>query len=309
MPIEFTIVGVAFFDIHWTREMCQHFFLFEPVLTAILISVCSVVHLIRIRAIYDKGNEVTAVLGVLLAVQVVMMAIACGFFHVVPVDDPSQGCIAGPKHNWVGIYWVGTTLFFTTTFALALVRSFQSRVQKPLGLWKLMLRDGLNLYGAIWIVNMVNMLFWFIVTPDGPEDTIRTIVTSMAAVLTMTMTMRIILSVRGSLVNGGSFAGSSSNQSSNGTFRSGQSQGRSAIANTVPGQGQVFSINPATSQIRQGYGEDIRSKPQWDQVVDDKDHMSSLTGSQGNTDSKPERNFLHEDSVGVQVTVERERDF
>lgn len=97
-----------------------------------------------------------------------------------------------------------------------------------------------------------------------------------------------------------------SSQSSNGTFRSGQSQGRSGIANTTPGQGQVFSINPATSQIRQGYGEDIRSKPQWDQVVDDKDHMSSLTGSQGNADIKPERSLVHEDGVGVKVTVERD---
>ena len=62
-----------------------------------------------------------------------------------------------------------------------------------------MLRDGLNLYGvslslgyslgylpsfylqAIWIVNMVNVLFWFIVkpNPDGDEggDSIRTIIT------------------------------------------------------------------------------------------------------------------------------------
>ena len=53
---------------------------------------------------------------------------------------------------------------------------------------------------------MVNMLFWFIAQPTDTHDTIKTIVTSMAAVLTTTMTLRIILSVRGSLKNGGSFA-------------------------------------------------------------------------------------------------------
>ena len=62
-------------------------------------------------------------------------------------------------------------------FALALNRSIQSLKLKKLSPWKLMLRDGLNLYGAIWIVNMVNMLFWFIIKPTGPEDPIRTIVT------------------------------------------------------------------------------------------------------------------------------------
>ena len=51
-----------------------------------------------------------------------------------------------------------------------------------------MLRDGLNLYGAIWIVNMTNTLFWFIASPTDERDTIKTIVTSMAAVLTTTMT-------------------------------------------------------------------------------------------------------------------------
>lgn len=42
-----------------------------------------------------------------------------------------------------------------------------------------MLRDGLNLYGAIWLVNMVNMLFWFIMTPqpNNAQDPIKTIVT------------------------------------------------------------------------------------------------------------------------------------
>lgn len=46
-----------------------------------------------------------------------------------------------------------------------------------MNLWKLFLRDGLNLYGAIWLVNMINVLFWLIVTPNGPEDTIKTIIT------------------------------------------------------------------------------------------------------------------------------------
>jgi len=312
MPIEFIIVAVAFFDTHWTTEMCQSFFLFEPILTGILVSACSAVHLVRIRAIYDKSNQITGILGVLLLVQIVMMGIACGFYRVVPVDDPSQGCIAGPKHNWVGIYWVGPSLFFTTSFGLALARSFQSRAQKSIGLWKLMLRDGLNLYGAIWIVNMINMLFWFIVTPTGPEDTIKTIVTSMAAVLTITMTMRIILSVRGSLVSGGTFAGSSSAHSTSGTTRSHtHSAGRSAGV-TGTGAGPVFSINPA-SQGRQTYTlEEMRAKAErdWD---NDGDGKSSLNGGQSGigigVDSKPEGPYAHtpdDHGVGVKVTIERQ---
>lgn len=302
MPIEFIIVAVAFFDTKWTTEMCQKFFLFEPIVTAILVSIAAAVHLIRIRAIYDRSNEITGILGALLLLQIVMMGVACGFYHVVPVDDPSQGCIAGPKHNWVGIYWVGPSAFFSTTFALALARSFQSRAQKPIGLWKLMLRDGLNLYGAVWIVNMINMLFWFIITPTGAKDTIRTIVTSMAAVLTVTMTMRIILSVRGSLASGGSFAGSSAAPSASGTSRSQPSAGGRVGTNT--GTGPVFSINPV-SQGRQTYTlEEIRAKAERD-WVEDGDAKSSLNGNpHGFIDSKPEA--TGDNGVGVKVTIERQ---
>ena len=77
---------------------------------------------------------------------------------------------------------------------MAVRRSYRSYKAKPSNLWKLMLRDGLNLYmvsyvipfsaqilnpspKAVWLVNMVNMLFWFIIKPTGPDDPIRTIVT------------------------------------------------------------------------------------------------------------------------------------
>jgi len=145
-------------------------------------------------------------MSALLALQIVVTAVSSAFYRSVPllVD---QGCIAGPKHNWVGIYWLSATLFYTASFAMALNRSIQSLSVKSLTPWKLMLRDGLNLYGAIWFVNMVNMIFWFVIKPDSDADTIKTIVTSMTAVLTTTMTLRIILSVRGPLYYGGTFSG------------------------------------------------------------------------------------------------------
>jgi len=104
------------------------------------------------------------------------MAVASAFYRVVPLL-PGQGCIAGPVANWVGIYWAAPTVFYTASLVLAFHRSIQSLKNKPLSPWKLMLRDGLNLYAAIWIVNMVNVLFWFIITPTGDDDSIRTTVT------------------------------------------------------------------------------------------------------------------------------------
>jgi len=40
-------------------------------------------------------------------------------------------------------------------FGLALLRSIRSLEVKPLGLWKLMLRDGLNLYGVRLLLPLI----------------------------------------------------------------------------------------------------------------------------------------------------------
>ncbi|KAG7088482.1 hypothetical protein E1B28_012470 [Marasmius oreades] len=205
MPIEFTIVAVAFFDAKWSLASCQKFFLFEPICTAILLAAASAVHVIRIHAIYEQSRQVLFGMGGLFAVQVFVTAVCCGFYRSVPLEE-GQGCIAGPKEAWVGIYWVLPTALYTASMILALARSVRSLKLKQLSPWRLMLRDGLNLYGAIWIVNMINVIFWFVIKPTGISDPVRTIVTSMAAVLTTSMTLRIILSVRGPLAKGGSFA-------------------------------------------------------------------------------------------------------
>jgi energy-converting hydrogenase Eha subunit C len=63
MPVEFIIVAVAFFDTQFTLDMCNKFYLFEPICTMILVALCSAVHVIRI---HDKSRPILARLGLLL---------------------------------------------------------------------------------------------------------------------------------------------------------------------------------------------------------------------------------------------------
>ncbi|THV05272.1 hypothetical protein K435DRAFT_826476 [Dendrothele bispora CBS 962.96] len=287
MPIEFTIVAVAFFDTNWSQASCQKFYLFEPICTAILLAAASVVHVMRIHAIYNKSRPVLFGMGSLLALQVVVTAICCGFYRSVPLDV-GQGCIAGPKENWVGIYWLAPTLLYTVSFALALNRSFRSLQDKPMGLWKLMLRDGLNLYGAIWIVNMVNMLFWFIMKPTGIEDPVKTIVTSMAAVLTTSMTLRIILSIRGTLVHGGSFALSNSTAPSSRTTH---------VISTRSG----INTNVTASQPPHMYTlDEMRSKGEGEW------NSTDVASDNKNTSLGGGENEIRDTANGVKITIDRE---
>ena len=186
-----------------------------------------------------------------------------------------------------------------------------------------MLRDGLNLYGAIWIVNMVNMLFWFIAKPTGPEDTIKTIVTSMAAVLTTTMTLRIILSVRGTLSHGGSFAGSSSSSGagSGSGGPSGGSRGTTHVISTraggnhpTPGVLQLNSQRQATQTFsisEAALGDDkargVVVGGDWDN-----DGKSSVDGRDGKEAAFVANDKSEEDIAqtgytpnGVKITIDR----
>ncbi|KAH9049859.1 hypothetical protein EDB84DRAFT_1390148 [Lactarius hengduanensis] len=306
MPAEFVIVGVAFFDTAWSSSACQKFFLFEPISTTFLLAACSVVHVIRIHGIYDKNRSVLYGMSALLALQVVVTAISSGFYRSVPLDA-GQGCIAGPKHNWVGIYWLSVTLFHTASLAMAVNRSIQSLSVKLLTPWKLMLRDGLNLYGAIWFVNMVNMIFWFVIKPNSSGDTIKTVVTSMTAVVTTTMTLRIILSVRGTLHYGGSFTGTGS--TSTGTHSGSRGIATARVPPNAPSLLQIhshthtahtFTIDGISQKVEQGWDgnegkADVLPIPDDDRKgssIHDSDFDSGYTKAPG--------------LQGVKITVDRE---
>ena len=69
----FSPSAVAFFDTKFTLDMCANFYLFEPITTMVLVSLCSVVHVIRVHAIYDKSRAILGGLGAVLLVQVSLL--------------------------------------------------------------------------------------------------------------------------------------------------------------------------------------------------------------------------------------------
>lgn len=286
---------------------CLHFWPYEPICTAILLFAASTVHVIRVTAIYGHDIRIRSLLLSLLFVQGVVTSICCGFYRSVHLLD-GQGCIAGPLNNqsWVGIYWLAPTILYATTFSLAVMRSLQTLEAKPLTSWRLMLRDHLNLYGAILLVNLANVLFYFIMTPTDYTDPIKTIVTSMAGVLTATMSMRIILGVRGSLENGGSFSSLGSGNSSGASASLsgtgvGVARGRGAPTYTI---GDIHTQTKSIGGVR-----GTKEEGAWD--VD----KSSVDVAPGR-DAKVMLPIVGEDEsdkttskVGVQITVDQQVEY
>lgn len=72
---------------------------------------------LRVAAIHDHNRLVVAGLSVLLGLQVVVQGVSCAFFKSVPLAV-GQGCIAGPKAEWVGIYWAMPTVLYAVMVRL-----------------------------------------------------------------------------------------------------------------------------------------------------------------------------------------------
>ncbi|KAH7885050.1 hypothetical protein F5I97DRAFT_1321609 [Phlebopus sp. FC_14] len=300
---DFVPTGVMFYSTTVTPDDCLLFWPYEPICTAILLFAASTVHVIRITAIYAHSTRIRNVLLSLLFVQGVVTAICCGFYRSVHLLE-GQGCIAGPLDNqsWVGIYWLAPTLFYGISCALAVLRSIQTLEGKQMTPWRLMLRDSLNLYGTILFVNLANVLFYFIMPPTDYTDPIKTIVTSMAAVLTTTMSMRIILAVKGRLEGGGSFSGSGTGGASSAT--SGSLSTGIGVGVTRPRSAPTYTIGDIhTSKIPspgRGLGKDGVT---WD----DKHSVDGPVGG----DAKAVLPIADEgdNGVGVQITVDKQIDY
>ncbi|KAG5654268.1 hypothetical protein H0H81_005514 [Sphagnurus paluster] len=109
---------------------------------------------------------------------------------------------------------------------------------------------------------------------------------SMAAVLTTSMSLRIILSVRGSLAQGGSFA-LSANTTTNSSRTTHVISTRGAVPTNISTHGQTYTL-------------DVRSKTEADWASNDK--ASESEAKPTILDSAEANN----PGVGVKITIDRE---
>jgi hypothetical protein len=122
----------------------------------------------------------------------------------------------------------------------------------------------------------------------------------MAAVLTTSMTLRIILAVRGSLTEGGSFLGTSAASHTNTSSRS------THVLSARSGAGVIAtpSLLPPTYTLD---GMRPKAEPEWSEVSDGKNSVIDGKGPlpQGgvNEAERPTSN------IGVKITIDREIEY
>lgn len=180
-----------------------------------------------------------------------------------------------------------------------------------------MLRDSLNLYLAIFMIHLTNVIFFFAMplspssvlgfATDDPslqlEDPVKTLVSSMAVVLTAGMTMRVILGVRSGLGRGGVYAGNSTG--SGGSGGSGTGGSGSGLGGVRSARGPTYTLDEIN--LRAAAAAEQKPEAAWD--GGEAKAVPAGLEEFNNRGAKLNAPVPGYGSEGVKITVDREVDY
>ncbi|KAJ7719939.1 hypothetical protein B0H16DRAFT_1739116 [Mycena metata] len=197
-PLGFIINLFAYLSPTWTFEVgmrqhpysCTHFVRYEGVTVAIAVEVVGAMMLLRINALYPTRKWITALLGVLLAVETGINAWLISRGERPPAFTPAPWFLtlssAASASAWYPL------MYDSIVFALTVNRTLPSIRKKEAGfIVKKLLEDGLLYYSVIFSITFV-LTFMIAGAPPGTKN----ICAQMEQLITVAMMSRITLSLK-----------------------------------------------------------------------------------------------------------------
>ncbi|CAA7261228.1 unnamed protein product [Cyclocybe aegerita] len=193
-PLQYIIVITAFHHPKWVGKACDDFVPFVGYVSGIMSSICEVIMILRVYALYRRSNRVLAFLAVLWLAQLIVSikGVSTGFAVHLPPGPAFVGCILTGTSKWFYAIWIGPLVTDTAIFALTLwrIRPYIGSSQK-IPMIHIFLRDGIFYFLAIFLMNFVNALLFFL----APND-LKPIGAPFSAMMTTLMISRLVLNLR-----------------------------------------------------------------------------------------------------------------
>jgi len=191
-PIQFIIIIDAFQDPIWTRPTCNRFVIFEGASTVALISVCELILILRVYALYGRSTPIAVFLLILLAVQISLSSAGLHRGFAVHLPPGITGCILTATSPFFATVWTAPLVTDTFIFILTVWRTCQyiKRSGRSPTI-DIFLRDGIIYFCVIFMANMLNTLLYFTAPPD-----IKPIGASFSQIITSVMISRLVLNLR-----------------------------------------------------------------------------------------------------------------
>ncbi|KAH9474391.1 hypothetical protein JR316_0012849 [Psilocybe cubensis] len=197
--VQFSIV-VSLISGAWSLSSCQRIFFFQPVAGLISTIISQLILGGRVYAIFSKSNTIGIPLLTILVVEAVICAVAISKIPPsAPVGlsgtpQPQCGVLIGP-FGWLVTFWTMPLLFDTITFVLTAWRAYDMW-KKELnigthGLFKIIWRDGLIYFFAIFSMNTINVIIFL--TTAKP---LRAVNLPATLILQVVLSCRLVLNLR-----------------------------------------------------------------------------------------------------------------
>jgi len=190
---QFIILQVAFYEKNWSLSVCERYVKFPGATTLCVVAVAELIMILRVYALYSANRVILGVLLVVLAAQVALMGLAVSTGVRVPLPLSFPGCVLTGEAKLFAIFWAAPLFTDSCIFLLTLFRLktyLADRVKMPM--MDLLLRDGILYFVAIFSVNLMNTLIYFLAVDD-----LKALGASFSQIITSIMIARLQLNLRG----------------------------------------------------------------------------------------------------------------
>ncbi|KAJ2912960.1 hypothetical protein MD484_g7461, partial [Candolleomyces efflorescens] len=165
-------VIVVSFHQRWSQNVCDRYVLYPEALKIVATTVIGIIFILRIGAIYSKNQRVMIFVWLLLAAQIAVKIWA--FTDGVRLDLPDD-----------------TSIFALTLWRTVRMYKMQMNHNRPMSLFRLIIRDGIVYFAIIFAANLGNTLV-FLFAPDD----LKAINASFSTLITTLMVSHLILNLK-----------------------------------------------------------------------------------------------------------------
>ncbi|CAL1709298.1 unnamed protein product [Somion occarium] len=193
-PLGYIVIIVSFHD-PWRESICNHYVLYPEILKIFTAFVVGVIFILRLYSIYSRSFPILVTFSLLLVAEIAVKiwAFTDGTQLVLPPE--LIGCIlvgksaSGKRFVYT---WVAELVFDTLVFIATLYRTINLYRTSDFGaahsLVRVIMRDGIMYFAAIFVSNVVTVTLFLTATADLKAVT--------ASFSTLLMVSRLMLNLR-----------------------------------------------------------------------------------------------------------------
>ncbi|KAH8075986.1 hypothetical protein BXZ70DRAFT_1013083 [Cristinia sonorae] len=196
-PLGYIVIIVSFHD-PWPKSVCSRYVLYPEILKIFTACAIGIIFILRLYSIYSRNVYILVSFTVMLVAELAVKIWAFTDGTMLSLPPELVGCILVGKSSASErmVYtWVAELVFDTSVFLATLYRTLYlyrtAEAGAAMSLIKIIMRDGIMYFAAIFVSNLVTVLMFVAAPPD-----LKVVNASFSTLITSLMVSRLMLNLR-----------------------------------------------------------------------------------------------------------------